>query len=429
MTRLKLPTIGPVCTHARNHGTHIECRLPGVGDCAVFPDFERCEIGYTPSQRRGERKPTSAVAMPIKPTCAYRSAEPLRREDGLRETVPCKPCSAQAGQAVNVELYGCSRFGRCTTAKLVAPIPFCAGCGDYLPGAVTIDPQPRDDPREVFNASLFRRSNGELLMAYRVGQGGSGVHVCRMNEDLTPGPSTHLMLHHDHCRSSREDPRLFEHRGRLHVAFVGVVGDPANSNPGSTHVLYARLNDQTLQAEQEWHPIYAGANPVWEKSHGYFSFEGELFTVYTIQPHVVLHVRGNEAFLFTEHHTQMPWIGGHLRGGASPVQVGDEFWSFFHGSVEQGAATPSGPAPTKTYTVGVYCFEAKPPFRPTRIIPTPILWARQEDREPAWCAIVFPCGAVKDGDRWRVSAGVHDRRIDVFEFSHRELESLMVKVQ
>jgi predicted GH43/DUF377 family glycosyl hydrolase len=152
------------------------------------------------------------------------------------------------------------------------------------------------------------------------------------------------------------------------------------------------------------------------------------FAVYTINPHVVLQVSGDRASPFTTHSLSVPWSGGHLRGGASPVLVGDEYWSWFHGSVDAGAPTPAGRARTKVYNVGVYAFEARPPFRPTRITPQPVLWADERTREPAWCAVLFPCGAVLDGDRWRVSCGVHDREIRVFEWSHAEISDRMVKV-
>lgn len=374
------------------------------------------------------KKPAASPSLPVLAGKCFHLGEPTGN------TVTCPTCRGH----VELKTFACGVHGTCVTPtdrKEIAGVGCCKGCKDHTTEVpflkeTLVDPKPRSDPREAFNASLFRRANGQLLMAYRTGQGGSRIHVVPMSESLAPGHSKQLDLNHANCRQSRDDPRLFEHRGKLHVSLVGVVGDPVNGK-GNTHVLYASLRDD-LSVEKVWFPKYARMNPTWEKSWGFFSWQDELFAVYTIAPHVVLHVNADEALPFSEHAIKMPWAGGQLRGGASPIRVGDEYWSWFHGSVDQGQPTPSGPAGTKVYNVGVYAFEAKPPFRPTRMTPSPVLWADESTRESAkptaWCAVVFPNGAVLDGERWRVSCGIHDREIRVYEWRHADIEKVMVKV-
>lgn len=350
--------------------------------------------------------------------------------DATGKTVTCPTCRGN----VALKTFACGVHGTCVTPtdrKEVPGVGCCKGCRQFTTEVpfvkeTLVDPVPRTDPREAFNASLFRRANGKLYLAYRTGQGGCNIHVAPMSDSLEPGPSSLLNLIHNHCRQSREDPRLFEHRGKLHVSFVGVVGDPVNGK-GNTHVLHAALRDD-LSVEKVSFPKYARMHPTWEKSWGFFEWQNELFAVYTISPHVVLHCNGDEALPFSEHKIAMPWAGGNLRGGASPIRVGDEYWSWFHGSVDQGQPTPSGPAGTRVYNVGVYAFEAKPPFRPTRITPSPVLWGSHDETGKCWCDVVFPCGAVLDGDTWRVSAGKFDREIRVYEWRHADIEKAMVRV-
>lgn len=258
-----------------------------------------------------------------------------------------------------------------------------------------------------FNASLFRR-RGALLLAYRTGWDGARCHVARLDEALAPRDTTPLDLSHPLAPVGQEDPRLFAHAGRLHVAFCGV--ERAGRRGVRTHQLYARLADD-FRPEAVYAPAYdwrAG----WEKNWGFFDHGGDLFAVYSIAPHVVLRIDGDRAEEVARSETRFPWAGGHLRGGAPPVRVGDEYVVWFH-----GAADPPHPMCARgrrRYSVGVYGFEARPPFRVTRMTPGPLLWA-----DPAtcpadvWADVAFPCGAVLEGGRWLVSMGVHDRWVDV----------------
>lgn len=272
-----------------------------------------------------------------------------------------------------------------------------------------------------FNASIIDYK-GQRLLAYRAGRGGSQIHVCPLSERLEPGISVRLRLDHKWATHGREDPRLFIYQGRLHVGYIGVSG-----TNGPTHCLYARLTDD-LKVEQIFYPEF-GARAAWEKNWTWFEWSGELFAVYSISPHVVLHVVNDRAEEFARQEWQPRWSGGLLRGGASPVLVGDEHWHWFHGKVDKGKPLPTGRAERATYSIGVYAFEAQPPFRPTRYTPAPILWADPRTRPAGfWCDCVFPCGAVLDGEKWVVSAGVHDTHVALYEFDARTVEKALVKL-
>lgn len=269
-----------------------------------------------------------------------------------------------------------------------------------------------------YNASLLRHG-GRLLLAYRTGTSGSNLHVALLNGSFQATQTTPVKVAHRQCAAGREDPRLFAHRGRLHLAFVGV--EFIGKDRIRTSMLLARLRDD-FSVEEMWAPEY-GRRATWEKNWSFFSHEDELYCVYSVQPHVILHCHGHDAFPFCETQTRLPWSGGLLRGGASPVRVGDEYWHWFHGRLQKDGLI--------VYNAGVVTFEARPPFRPRRITPRPLLTPEHAIAQRTagdWKDVVFVCGAALEDGRWLVSAGVHDREIEVYEFDHQAVEKAMVRV-
>jgi predicted GH43/DUF377 family glycosyl hydrolase len=270
----------------------------------------------------------------------------------------------------------------------------------------------------AFNASLIRYQD-RLLLAYRDGWGGSQIHVAELDEHLSPVRSTVLVgLNHERATVGREDPRLFVHQGKLHVAFVGVAKP---DEVIATSVLYARLSDD-LRVEQVYYPHLAGRNRN-EKNWSFFSHDDELYCTYAIAPHHrILHVEGDQVAEAIESWNPAKWTGGPLRGGASPVRVGDQYYHFFHGRVR----TPAG----VVYNLGCYTFEARPPFRVLRSTVHPLLLADLDTRpKPDSYAVLFTCGAMLDGGRWRISAGIHDSWIEVIDLDPDQVEARLHSVE
>lgn len=269
-------------------------------------------------------------------------------------------------------------------------------------------------PGKRFNAALLEWQ-GSLIMAYRDGWAGSNIHIARLGSDLQPISTHKLALRHRDAQHGREDPRLVIHQDRLHVVFIGVMSRPRLH----TNVLYARLTDD-FQVEQVYHPQVPRRN-YWEKNHSYFSHDGTLYAIYSIAPHRVLRIEGDRAEWAFETPTVAPWSGGELRGGASPVRVGAEYWHFFHGRAHHQGAT--------AYNVGLVTFAAAPPFPVRRITPAPILWAEHATKPPdQYVSCVFPCGAVRRGEDWWISSGIHDRWTEIHRFRHADLEQSLVEV-
>lgn len=272
-----------------------------------------------------------------------------------------------------------------------------------------------------FNSSIIRRGNG-FVFCWRDGWAGSDLWCCRMDDEFRPvGGAVKLEMPHPEANYGREDPQLFVFKGRLHVAFVGVVGK--NGNVHRTSVLYARLGEN-FAVEDAWAPKAPGVNPGrWEKNWQFFERDGTLYAVYSISPHKILRIDGTRAEWAYETPCPFTWHGGEMRGGTSPVRIGDEHYSFFHDRVRP-------PAPSKEqYRVGLYTFDSEPPFAIRRYCPTPVLTADPRTNPDNYADVIFPRGAVRRADDWVLSCGAHDRRTELHKLSAAELESKLVSVR
>lgn len=238
-----------------------------------------------------------------------------------------------------------------------------------------------------------------------------------MDREFFPtGAPAKLELHHPAANYGREDPTLFEFRGKLHVAFVGVQGH--DEMVLRTNMLYARLGDE-FAVEELFSLTAPGVDPRrWQKNWSFFVHSDQLYCVYSVSPHRILKIDGDQCSWAQTEPFPFTWVGGELRGGATPVRVGSEFWHFVHDRVEQ-------PGSKHHYRMGLYTFSAIPPFRPLRLVPDVLLEADPKTNYGNYCDVVFPRGAVRDGDLWVVSMGCHDQFTELRAFSHSALEARM----
>ena len=78
--------------------------------------------------------------------------------------------------------------------------------------------------------------------------------------------------------------------------------------------------------------------------------------------------------------------------------------------------------------MGVYSFEAKPPFRITGITETPLLIGSWRDRWKNGCPlVVFPCGADLRNGKWFVTGGQNDLDSFWVEIPHEDLVKRVAK--
>lgn len=345
------------------------------------------------------------------------------------ETADCASCGGGTadGKRKQVPLYACTLHGVCavTRARIVAggvsrAVICCRSCPDYS----TSWPKRFDEqnlwpvvPGKRFNPGIVEYEGGYLLAA-RNGWTGSEVYLGLLDASFRPiGEPWRLNLRTlPDSNYGAEDPRLLIHDGAVHVFYVGVAGGTKITR---TNVMYARLN-RDLLVEHVFAPRYTQRRPL-EKNWSPFSHDGELLAVYSVAPHRIVRLSGDKVELLHETPNPASWAGGEMRGGAPPVRVGDEYRHFMHDRV-----TVAG---VPTYRTGLYCFEAKAPFRVTRSVTEPILGANTQDKpKDQYASVAFCCGAVRTGDQWILSHGRHDRWTTLDRISHVDLEKRLTRV-
>lgn len=359
-----------------------------------------------------KRAGTLGVYPPVdsapKPKPLPLASAPFRLNEG-----DCKYLGKRApGEKCGSGIYVCDHFGKPTARHVKCPrfSLHCPTCRAFVPKKVS-----SFAPLEGhFNASCFTWKGRNYLFS-RKGWTGSNLYVTELGKDFEclEGVSFPrlLPLSHDSSRGGREDPRFFSSRGMPFVSFIGVqlVGGRTK-----TSQLYAQLDDE-FRVVKVIDPELEGRK-FQEKNWAFFEHGGKLHSVYSVSPHAVLRHEGKDserAERVSEVDWFPPWTGkGHMRGGASPVLVGGEYWHFFHGVNWRHAGH-------KEYTCGLYTFDAKPPFAPRR---GPVLVIDTPPDRPNWPAsVAFPCGAVFRGDHWLVSYGRNDETYEIVKLDHAEL--------
>lgn len=197
---------------------------------------------------------------------------------------------------------------------------------------------------------------------------------------------------------SWEDPRVIEVGSTTILSVASWVG---GQKAIVAHQRVAKLDSKDNVVEQ-WGPVFGnnGHNPLWnsgnEKNWSWFSHKGDLHFTYKVNPHVVVATSGTSIKCQYESKFDSPWRHGELRGGTNPVLINDrEYLAFFHSSLPWKTIPKYGER--RRYFMGAYTFEAKPPFKVTRITPQPLLTGCENDPTiPGSPAVVFPCGLVME---------------------------------
>lgn len=375
------------------------------GLAGVYPEH----AGKDPKRHGGpvQLAPAPALAHTKPQSAELRRSLALAREKcpDLGAKIPHQPCASP--------LHRCNRFGDMTskTGHCMDEDRACCDCEHH-----PVNQRAAADPlAEHFNPSLVEW-RGHTLLATRKGWTRSRIYLTELGADLKPtGAPVELKLAHPLAKVGQEDPRLMVFGDRLQLWFVGVE---LHKGQTRTHQLVADL-DEDLQPVNVWAPQYAHRQYPREKNWSPFvAPDGNLCSVYSISPHVVLCHRGTIA----EEVARVPWFPvlggyGHLRGGAPPVRVGDEYYHFFH------TMTWDAELKHKKYALGVYTFDATFPFAPKR---GPVILKTPPADRPGWYAsVVFPCGALLRGDEWLVSYGVHDHRYEIGRWSRAEVDAAL----
>lgn len=407
--------------------------------CAVLPTLVRQRTFDYTGGARPEWGPSCVDAAPISlaevDAPGRPSAETYRATLDLVDPYPCiyrgEPLN-EHGRAVNVRksvaVNECARLNvPCHARPDIGPVTHelgpaavCQTCelrADMRPADRRRDRLPLPDGH--FNPSLAMY-RGRLILATRDSWGHSKVGLWQLDNAAADWTGEWRVrplasLGSPHPEATRlEDPRLFVGPGwdgesRLLCAFNLPDGYP----PKVVQVGYALFSGDLTRIE-DTHVFRSPRGSVYEKNWEPFYDGHDLNWVYAGKPeHMILDADGCPRWATPN---PLPWTGGVVRGGCPPVLAEvdpaagtwvpgagrGEYYAFFHGCLKRTFGN--------VYTVGCYTFEPRPPYRITRMTPTPLVWpdlpAADEDVVKRF--VVFPGGAVPHAGAWHLACGVDD---------------------
>ena len=287
---------------------------------------------------------------------------------------------------------------------------------------------------EYLNCGLLERDGKRFLVPRRVkAQHGQpfGFNDCvafEMKGRKIIGPELDIKFIHTVPGEHFEDPRIFVHENRTWMSCCNFVWGKTWTG---AHQVLMELNNDWVVTRRFDVAFGKNGNSVWgntgmEKNWLWFFHDGQPHLIYLTEPHVVVQMSHtfNPVRPYETNSSNIVWPWGQPRGGTPPVRIGDEYFSFFHSSSrwhETGSAR---------YHMGFYAFEAKPPFRKTRIIKMPIMSGSSHDRWGHPKPItVFACGAVINKGIWTVSFGINDLYCGVADIPHDDLLKDMVELK
>jgi predicted GH43/DUF377 family glycosyl hydrolase len=250
----------------------------------------------------------------------------------------------------------------------------------------------------------------KLIIATRVGNENARILLAEYRRNR-PIWEYELKIDHPKAALGQEDPRLFVLNDVLHLSFVGIDEERHAS------ILLADLDD-SFKIANVVAPHYSNRN-ITEKNWIFFQHDERIYCIYEIFPlHHVLELRGLQLVDFRKMSSikMRGWNYGCLRGGAPPVRVNNEYYHWFHGALLE---------PSPYYTMGLYTFEAKPPFKVCRWSPYPILHPTiAADQKP----VIFPCGAYIEGNEWKIAYGYNDLEAHFASFDFDMVESRLEEI-
>jgi predicted GH43/DUF377 family glycosyl hydrolase len=294
-----------------------------------------------------------------------------------------------------------------------------------------------DQGTDFFNPGIIERPDGPWLITRASGLHAQGFQygqnsIIAFELDPTgkqPKRGKILKWPVDNAQQHFEDPRGFYHPG-LNQTLIGCCTFLWNG-PGDWTGPHQCLGafDDDWECKKMDYPL-VGGNPGsmekitehknYEKNWLWFNHDNNLHLLYKADPWLVIKFGQRWSDREKYEGPTASWPYGHIRGGTTPVRVGDYYFTFHHSSLPWKGRY-------RRYYAGCLAFEARPPFYPKLITYQPLLSGSQNDtwaqRKPL---VVFPCGSMFRDGKWTISMGVNDLKSAWVDIPH---ESLLKRMQ
>ncbi|MGE0718266.1 MAG: polysaccharide pyruvyl transferase family protein [Alphaproteobacteria bacterium] len=301
----------------------------------------------------------------------------------------------------------------------------------------------------VFNNAALATADG-LVMAYRVVQqsGSRHIGICRLDGDwnVVPGSvrpfSDHLAYADEgtvddayHLRPA--DARLVELQGRLYMHFN------CGSQPRPNKIYLVEVDRGTLlPAGPVREVVRTGSRRTVEKNWMLFGDGDDVYAIYSWSPLVILAVdlTGADTVVCTpafEHSWDAfayEHAYGEIRGGATPVRIGDRLYCVGHSAFRADPTIPWETAGDLCYVAPLVVLEAAAPFAPLMASAHPVLETSPremampyEPRLDNRCLEdVYPNGAFATAAGLAISYGVNTRYAVLRELPTAAVEGSLI---
>ena len=284
-----------------------------------------------------------------------------------------------------------------------------------------------------FNSSIIRW-NDELIMAYRHADNNrylTDIHIAILDRNLQISKDIPINIHYPEKRFF-EDPRLFIHNGKLWLSYIMAKMTPQK------HIACQRICelDENFQPVRHIHPQYGNnineaivSNNNWngEKNWTFYSYDGELYCIYSFVPTKVLKINEDGVCEVVSHNLpKFMWDFGRISGSTQHIEINGMMYGVFHSFTWSG---------TRNYHMGFYEYDPRKMVI-TKISRNPFLSATpnpMEDLRPKdmkWRPnCIFPCGIEKDGQNLLVSYGWQDCRCKILKIHMDEMFALFQDIE
>lgn len=245
--------------------------------------------------------------------------------------------------------------------------------------------------------------------------------MCMLDQNWQPVADTNWLLDLPYCDSFAEDPRLFIHQGILHLSYADGCSIGLCVIGPMQEVTACSFLDKPYKRRME-------------KNWTFFSQGGELYTVYSVAPHVVYKVEGTSLIPVCREDCAAPdgwrWgFGDNIGGGTCPVLHNGMYYSFFHSRIQYPEHMRG--QIHRQYHMSCYVFDPKT-FHIVALSKEPLMSGTYIDPEIPHGGNhnfnVFPMSAIflQREECFRVTAGINDYEIWHIDISQSELEENLV---
>lgn len=282
-----------------------------------------------------------------------------------------------------------------------------------------------------FNGSILKKDD-QYYFAWRHVPNNfyySFLYWAKLNKDFSFQEDTvkQITLNHwvypdDH---KHEDPRLFEYKNNIYCSFINYSNKQSCGNQGiinlkTENVWFPNIghnhNAAIVKYQSRTKEVATGIHikikptPLTEKNWGFLSKENDLYIVYQTNPLQVY--RGSDLKLIKDSYNPREiWTHGYISGGTPFYKEDYGYICFFHSYTKNIQAF-------RDYHMGAIVLDDD--FNITQISSEPLL-SGDVASGIVNHKVVFPCGAIKERDKWFISYGYNDVTTKIFELDEKKL--------